>query len=107
MIMEVKAMQKLFGVLVVSGIILFGVFESKAIAGGCNLSVINATNVSQTIKVNGKEVATIPARSSDILFGVVNCEGGDTINWTTGHLYGKGLWPQDRKGKTFAITITK
>jgi hypothetical protein len=78
-------------------------FSSIAMAQ-CNLSIINATRVTQTIFVRGQQVGQIPPQSADIIFGVVPCIGGVTVTWTTDS-YGVSLWPQNKKGDTFAINI--
>ena len=71
-------------------------------AADCDLSIINASNRTEEIRVSGKLISAIPPNSSAYLPGVVSCTGDDTVRWVTGS---QGLWPRRRKGKAFPIII--
>jgi hypothetical protein len=81
---------------------IFTLTGTSAAAADCDLSIINASNRVQEIRVRGELLSTLPAKGSAYLSSVVSCSGDDTVQWSTGS---QGLWPRHRKGKTFPIII--
>jgi hypothetical protein len=81
---------------------IFVLAGTSASAADCDLSIINASNRAQEIRVRGELLSTIPAKGSEYLSDVVSCSGDDNVQWSTGS---QGLWPRHRKGTAFPIII--
>jgi len=105
--MEVKMAKKILFLFILA-IAFSVVFQNRVLAETCHLLIINETESTQTIYINGKKVFTLPPKShayphecSVKMFRVVRCEGGDAVTWTTSK-WAKGvkLEPQDRKRET-------